>query len=184
MHEARSFCLRLPGSDGHKMECVMTVYLSLGSNIGKREDNLRAAIAALPALGVRVTRKSSIYETEPVDYLNQDWFLNCVVAGETEVEPAELLRHLRRLETQMGSKKEFPKGPRLIDLDILLYGDQTIDAPELQIPHPRMHQRRFVLAPLAEIAPTLHHPSWIGTASDLLVATRDRSQIKLSHLKL
>ena len=157
---------------------MTTIYLSLGSNIGNREENLRAAIGALPALGVRVTRESSIYETEPVDYLKQDWFLNCVVEGQTEVAPAELLHRLRTLETEMGSKKEFAKGPRLIDLDILLYGDQTIDAAELQIPHPRMHLRRFVLAPLAEIAPTLRHPSWQGTASDLLVATPDSSQIK------
>jgi len=176
--------LRRPGPDGHKMRGVTTVYLSLGSNIGNREEHLRAAVAALPALGVRVTRKSSIYETEPVDYLKQDWFFNCVVEGETDVEPAKLLGRLRRLETQMGSKKEFPKGPRLIDLDILLYGEQTIDAPELTVPHPSMHQRRFVLAPLAEIAPTLHHPGWSGTAADLLVATDDRSQVKLSHLKL
>ena len=176
--------MRRPGPDGHKMECVTTVYLSLGSNLGNREDNLRAAVAALPAVGVRVTRKSSIYETEPVDYLKQAWFLNCVVEGETDVEPAKLLGHLRRLETQMGSQKEFPKGPRLIDIDILLYGEQTIDAPELTVPHPSMHQRRFVLAPLAEIAPTLHHPSWLGTAADLLVATDDCSQIKLSRLKL
>lgn len=158
---------------------MTTIYLSLGSNIGNREENLRAAIAALPALGVRVTRKSSIYETEPVDYLNQDWFLNCALEGVTEVAPAELLHRLRALETQMGSKKEFAKGPRLIDLDILLYGDQTIDAAELQIPHPRMYLRRFVLAPLAEIAPALRHPSWQGTAADLLSDTPDLSQIKV-----
>ena len=158
---------------------MTTIYLSLGSNIGNREENLRAAIAALPALGVRVTRESSIYETEPVDYLKQDWFLNFVVEGQTEVAPVKLLHDLRTLETQMGSRKEFAKGPRLIDLDILLYGDQIIDAAELQVPHPRMHLRRFVLAPLAEIAPTLRHPSWQGTASDLLAATPDRSQIKI-----
>ena len=166
------------------MECVTTVYLSLGSNIGNREENLRAAIGNLPALGVVVTKISAIYETEPVDYLNQAWFLNCVVEGETEVEPVELLQRLRKLETQMGSKKEFAKGPRLIDLDILLYGDETIDTPELKIPHPRMLQRRFVLAPLAEIAPDLQHPAWQGTSSELLGITPDRSRIKRTDIKL
>ena len=98
------------------------VFLSLGSNIGDREKNLRAAIAALPELGVKLKKVSSIYETEPVDLLEQPWFLNCVVEGETTVPPAALLKKLRELERQMGSKKVVPRGPRLIDLDILVYG--------------------------------------------------------------
>jgi 2-amino-4-hydroxy-6-hydroxymethyldihydropteridine diphosphokinase len=155
-----------------------TVYLSLGSNIGDREANLRAAIAALPAGGVRVTRASSIYETQPVDYLPQGWFLNCVIEGETRLPPLELLRDLRGIEAAMGSKKEFPKGPRLIDIDILLYGSVTIDTPELQIPHPRMALRRFVLVPLAEIAPQLRHPSWSTPVEQLLATTPDRSEVK------
>src|SRR6267378_7258597 len=106
-----------------------TVYLSLGSNVGEREANLRAAIAALPGVGVRVTRMSALYETEPVDYLGQGWFLNCVVEGETEKTAAELLRSLREIETRMGSKKLVAKGPRLIDMDILLYGAETIATP-------------------------------------------------------
>src|SRR5689334_18488747 len=97
---------------------VTTIYLSLGSNLGEREGNLRAAIAALPAAGVRVGRVSSLYETEPVDYLQQPWFLNCVVMGETEGAAEELLRRLREIEMRMGSKKEFAKGPRLLDIDI------------------------------------------------------------------
>src|SRR5258708_39387822 len=104
------------------------VYLSLGSNVGDRDANLRAAIAGLSTAGVRVTQVSSIYETQPVDYLDQAWFLNCVVAGETQVPPLDLLHALRGIESRMGSKKEFPKGPRLMDIDILLYGDETIDA--------------------------------------------------------
>jgi 2-amino-4-hydroxy-6-hydroxymethyldihydropteridine diphosphokinase len=155
-----------------------TVYLSLGSNVGDREANVRAAIAALPGIGARVTKLSSIYETQPVDYLDQAWFLNCVVEGETQMTPAELLRALRQIETAMGSRKEFPKGPRLIDIDILLYGDDTIDTPELQIPHPRMTLRRFVLVPLAEIAPTLRHPDWQGTTEQLLQQTQDRSDVR------
>jgi 2-amino-4-hydroxy-6-hydroxymethyldihydropteridine diphosphokinase len=154
------------------------VYLSLGSNVGDREPNLRAALAALPPAGVRVLRVSSIYVTQPVDYRDQAWFLNCAVQAETQLPSLPLLRALRGIESAMGSKKEFPKGPRLIDLDILLYGDATIDTPELQVPHPRMTQRRFVLVPLAEIAPTLHHPSWPGTVADLLAVTPDRSEVK------
>jgi 2-amino-4-hydroxy-6-hydroxymethyldihydropteridine diphosphokinase len=156
----------------------MTVYLSLGSNIGNREENLRAAIAALGDAGVRVVKVSSFYETEPVDLREQPWFLNCVVEGETEAPAEELLRALRRIETRMGSKKPVAKGPRLIDLDILLYGAETIDTPELQVPHPRMHLRRFVLVPLAEIAPTLEHPSWTKTVSEMAAATTDSSEVR------
>jgi 2-amino-4-hydroxy-6-hydroxymethyldihydropteridine diphosphokinase len=154
------------------------VYLSLGSNVGDREANLLAAIAALPPAGVQVKRLSSIYETEPVDYLDQPWFLNCVVEADTELAPQALLRVLRSIEAQLGNKKDFAKGPRKIDLDILLYGNETIATPELQIPHPRMLQRRFVLIPLAEIAPALKHPSWPATATDLLQRLADTSQVR------
>ena len=154
------------------------VFLSLGSNVGDREKNLRGAIAALPDLGVQVKKVSSIYETEPVDLLEQPWFLNCVVEGETAVLPVALLRELRALEKRMGSKKLVASGPRLIDLDILVYGGQTIDSPELQVPHARMHLRRFVLAPLAEIAPEFKHPSWSGTATQLLNGLSDNSLVK------
>ena len=154
------------------------VFLSLGSNVGDREKNLRDAIAALPKLGVQIKKVSSIYETEPVDLLEQPWFLNCVLEGETSVPPAALLKELRALEKRMGSKKLVARGPRLIDLDILVYGRQTIDSPELQVPHPRMHLRRFVLAPLAEIAPNLKHPSWSGTATQLLAGLPDDSVVR------
>jgi len=153
------------------------VYLSLGSNIGDREAFLRAAIAALGDAGVHVSRTSSIYETEPVDLREQPWFLNCVVEAETQLTAAELLRTLRKIEAHMGSKKLVPKGPRLIDLDILLFGDSAIDSPELQVPHPRMLARRFVLAPLAEIAPQLRHPLWPTTAAELLAAVPDHSVV-------
>ena len=159
-------------------EMKTRVYLSLGANLGDREANLRAAIEALPGAGVEVGRISSLYETEPVDYLDQPWFLNCVVEGETKLGALELLHALREIETRMGSKKEFAKGPRLLDVDILLYGNETIATAELQVPHPRMLERKFVLTPLAEIAPELRHPTWKGTAQELEKATSDRSQIK------
>ena len=155
-----------------------TVYLSLGSNLGNREANLRAALGALPGVGVKVVRVSSFYETEPVDFLDQPWFLNCVAEAETTLEPLALLRSLQTIEAKMGSKKEFAKGPRLIDLDVLLYADETIMAAELQVPHPRMHLRRFVLVPLVEIAPNLRHAGWSGTASELLQRAADAGQVR------
>ena len=155
-----------------------TVYLSLGSNLGNREGHLRRAIAALPPSGVQVQQVSSIYETEPVDYLDQPWFLNCVLEAETELEPSALLEALRLIESQLRSQKEFVKGPRKIDLDILLYGNETIATPELQVPHPRMLQRRFVLTPLAELAPELKHPAWEAPAAVLLERLTDPSQVR------
>src|SRR5258708_29752341 len=139
---------------------IQIVYLSLGANLGDREANLHAAIAALEDARVRVRRVSSLYETEPVDFLEQPWFLNCAVEGETELKPRELLRALREVEAKMGSKKLVAKGPRLIDMDILLYGEETIDTPELQVPHPRMQLRRVLLVPLAGVAPQVQHPRW------------------------
>ena len=158
-----------------------TVYLSLGSNVGEREANLRAAIAALPAAGVRVTRVSSFHETEPVDYMEQAWFVNCVAEGKTEVPALELLRALREIEMRMGSKKLVAKGPRLMDIDILLYAEETIDTTELQVPHPRMHLRRFVMVPLAEIAAEVMHPSLKKTVKRLLEETPDRSMVRRIH---
>jgi 2-amino-4-hydroxy-6-hydroxymethyldihydropteridine diphosphokinase len=154
------------------------VYLSLGSNMGDRAKNLRAAIEELPHAGVAVTKVSSFYETEPVDLREQPWFLNCVVEAETHFEAIMLLRVLRGIETKMGSKKLMPKGPRLMDMDILLYDDETIDTPELQVPHPRMLLRRFVLVPLAEIAPELRHPAWTKTVVELAASTSDQSQVR------
>src|SRR5580700_7598846 len=121
------------------------IYLSLGSNLGDRAANLERAIAALPDAGVRVLRRSSMYETEPVDFLAQPWFLNCVVEAETSLEPRQLLEELQSIERSFGSKKLVPRGPRIIDIDILFYGTAVIHAEGIEIPHPRLADRRFVL---------------------------------------
>lgn len=155
-----------------------TIYLSLGSNLGDREAQLRAAIAALGPASVTVIKLSSFYETEPVDYLDQPWFLNSVVQAETDLAPLDLLHALQSIEARLGGKKEFRKGPRKLDVDILLYDDLSISTPELAIPHPRMLFRRFVLAPLAEIAPSLRHPSWWATADRLLARSEDASEVR------
>lgn len=157
-----------------------TVYLALGSNIGDREHNLREAVRLLAASGIRIVKLSSIYETEPVDYLDQAWFLNAVLEAQTDLSATQLLTTLRTIESQMGSKKAFAKGPRLIDLDILLFGNETIDTPNLQVPHPRMLLRNFVLVPLAEIAPTLRHPTWSASAADILSRSPDRSLVHMA----
>jgi 2-amino-4-hydroxy-6-hydroxymethyldihydropteridine diphosphokinase len=155
-----------------------TVYLSLGSNVGDRAKNLQDAIAALRNAGVQVVQISSLYETEPVDYLDQPWFLNCAVEVETELGALDLLHAIRGIEAQMGSKKLVAKGPRLIDMDVLLYGNEVIDTPELQVPHPRMHLRRFVLQPLAEIAPNARHSVSGLSATEMLDRTPDKSAVR------
>jgi 2-amino-4-hydroxy-6-hydroxymethyldihydropteridine diphosphokinase len=154
------------------------VYLSMGSNLGDRAKNLHAAIAAMRNAGITVTRISSTYETEPVDYLDQPWFLNMAVEAETELVPRALLQTLRAIEAKMGSKKRIAKGPRLIDVDILLYANEVIDTAELQIPHSRMHLRRFVLEPLAEIAPNVRHPISGLRVSEMLDQTSDKSAVR------
>jgi len=158
---------------------MKTVYLSLGSNVGDREEHLAAAIEALAAQGIRVTRRSSIYSTEPVDFETQNWFLNCVVEAETDLMPRQLLRAIRRIENEIGHRRLVRRGPRVIDLDILLCGSSIIRTQELEMPHPRMAERRFVLVPLAEIASTVRHPVKNKTIGELLAATSDRSAVRI-----
>ena len=134
-----------------------TVYLSLGSNLGDREANLREAIAELRQLG-NVTAVSSFYETEPVEFTEQPWFLNLALQLETELMPRQLLSAVLKIERRMGRRRIQPKGPRLIDIDIVLFGNAVVNSANLVIPHPAMHQRKFVLMPLAEIAPEAKHP--------------------------
>ena len=157
---------------------MATVYIALGSNIGDRAHHLREAVHLLDRFAVRVKKVSSLYETEPVGYLDQPWFLNAALVAATELSPQQLLANLLHIESHMGSKKPFRNGPRLIDLDILLYDDAVIDEPDLQVPHPRMLQRNFVLAPLAEIAPDLRHPNWSATAAELLSHSCDPSAVR------
>jgi 2-amino-4-hydroxy-6-hydroxymethyldihydropteridine diphosphokinase len=148
---------------------VAIVYLSLGSNIGDRRANLRSAIARLEAPDLRILRISPVYETEPVDYVNQEWFLNLAVEAETELPPMELLARAQEIEAAMGRVRAVPKGPRTIDIDILLYANEVVHNAELEIPHPRMSERRFVLAPLADLAPDLRHPVTQRTVREMLV---------------
>lgn len=143
-----------------------TAYLSLGSNLDDRHANLQAALERLGELGT-VLAVSSFYETEPVDAPQQPWFLNCAVALETELMPRQLLGRLLGIEQALGRRRLQPKGPRSLDIDILLFGNSVVDAAELTIPHPALHQRRFALEPLAEIAPDARHPVFKRTVREL-----------------
>ena len=142
------------------------VYLSLGSNLGDRAANLRLALEKLGDLGT-VQAVSALYETEPVGLTSQPWFLNCAAKLDTEKMPRQLIAGILNLEQEMGRQRKQKDGPRIIDIDILLFGTSVIDTHALTVPHPRLHERRFVLEPLAEIAPDIRHPVFKRTIREL-----------------
>lgn len=152
------------------------VYLALGSNLGERLANLKQAISSLSPQ-VDVKAKSQVYETPPWGYEEQPKFLNQVIKGNTYLDPEPLLRHLKRLELALGRQESFRNGPRLIDIDILFYDDIVLNTPSLVIPHPRLHERGFVLLPLMDISPNFSHPISKRTVREML-ASCDVSDIQ------
>jgi 2-amino-4-hydroxy-6-hydroxymethyldihydropteridine diphosphokinase len=144
------------------------IYLGLGSNLGDRAAMLRQALRALESPRLHILRVSPVYETEPIGVAGQHWFLNLVAEVETDLFPRQLLHRTSRIETQLGRHRLAPNGPRSIDIDILLFGNFVVDTPALQIPHPRFRERRFVLAPLADLAPELREPVTRKTIRELL----------------
>jgi len=171
-------------------ESNAAVFIGLGSNIGDREANLCEALEKLQRLGIEILRKSSIYETEPVGFKDQQWFLNQVIEvqpGRTAVESgltAEtradlLLSKMLQIEREMGRERTITNGPRVIDLDLLLVGDEVIERSNIVVPHPRMHRRRFVLEPLCEIAPGLVHPVLKKSCQEMLAELDDSSVVRL-----
>ena len=148
-----------------------TVYLGLGSNVGDREEMLQAAIDRLHSRELRIARISSVYETEPQGRRNQRWFLNLVAEARTDLFPRQLLGRIAKIEQELGRRRMLANGPRTIDIDILFFGGFVMETPELTIPHPRIAERRFVLAPMVELAPELRDPVTRRTMRELLAAT-------------
>jgi 2-amino-4-hydroxy-6-hydroxymethyldihydropteridine diphosphokinase len=153
---------------------LKTVYLGLGSNLGDRMESLARARELLQSGDLQIARVSSIYETEPRELVNQPWFLNQVLEAQTTLFPRQLLVRAKKIEHEMGRKRTVVNGPRLIDIDLLLYADSVVKTDGLEIPHPRLIERRFVLEPLAELAPDLRHPLTRNTIRDLLARVADQ----------
>jgi 2-amino-4-hydroxy-6-hydroxymethyldihydropteridine diphosphokinase len=151
------------------------VYLGLGSNMGDREALLKSALDALEAADLRLRRVSSLYETEPIGLREQRWFLNLVAEFETDLLPRQLLHRMQKIERSMGRRRTVENGPRTIDIDILLYGNVVMKIDELEIPHPRYRDRRFTLAPLAELNPDLKDPVTRKTMAEMLAGLAGQS---------
>lgn len=163
---------------------MVSAYLSLGSNLGNRLDNLKKALDLLNSHeGIEIKQVSSFYETEPVGYEEQDWFLNSVVEITTTLTPQELLKTVGWVEGELGRVRTIRWGPRTVDVDILFYGDQLVAEENLEIPHPRIQERAFVLKPLAEIVPDLVHPYYGQTVEELLENLVEPQGIKLYQIK-
>ena len=156
----------------------MRYFLCLGSNTGDSFENLAVAARRLQGENVRVIRRSSIYRTEPVGFKKQPWFLNQAIEIETGLSPLDLLKAVKTVETEMGRKPGRKNGPRPIDIDILLAGSTIIQTKDLEVPHPRLHERRFVLVPLAEIAPGSAHPVLKKSVRAILKKCPDRSAVE------
>jgi 2-amino-4-hydroxy-6-hydroxymethyldihydropteridine diphosphokinase len=154
------------------------VFLGLGSNLGDREATIEAALGLLAGRGFRVRLRSSLWLTAPVGGPPQGWFVNAVAGGETPLDPEALLEACLATERELGRVRAERNGPRTIDVDILFFGEERRDAPGLVLPHPRLHERRFVLAPLAEVAPELVHPTLGLTVAELLARCPDTSAVK------
>ncbi len=156
------------------------VFLGLGSNLGDRRVQIETALLLLKEAGVRIVRRSSLYETEPVDFADQPWFLNMVIAIKTELSPCDLLRLGKRIERQAGRGQTVRFGPRQLDIDILLYKGRAYRDADVEIPHPRMHERRFVLVPLVEIAPDITIPETDRKYATILAGLNERKQVTKS----
>jgi len=170
-----------PWLDSSLVEHAHTIYLSLGGNLGDRAASIARAVEALTAAGLKITRQSSLYETAPVPPAksSQRMYLNCCLEAETALMPRQLLRVVREIERSLGRRRApgSEGQPRTIDIDILLYGTSRVQMRDLELPHPRMAERRFVLVPLSEIAPALRHPTLNKTVAELLAELRDPGRV-------
>ena len=158
-------------AEAQRTQSLKIVYLGLGSNVGDREGWLQKAVDSLESCDLHILRISPVYETEPQGRRNQRWFLNAVAEAETELFPLQLLRRIGKIEKELGRKRLAENAPRTVDIDILFYGNAVVSTAALEIPHPRLRERRFVLAPLADLAPELRDPVTRRTIRELLAAT-------------
>jgi 2-amino-4-hydroxy-6-hydroxymethyldihydropteridine diphosphokinase len=162
---------------------VKKTYLGFGSNIGDREVYIGRALERLDSAQLRLVRRSSIYETEPIGFEKQRWFLNCAAEFETTLFPRQLLHRIQRVELELGRRRSIVNGPRTIDIDILLFGESAVKTPDLEIPHARLRERRFVLAPLVELNPELRDPVSRRSLSELLDDVKGQAMRKLQSKK-
>lgn len=163
--------------EGPSPSLMKTAYLSLGANLGDRVANIRKAFELLIEAGVEIRRVSSFYRTEPVDFRTQPWFVNCVAEVATGLMPIQLLRAVKSVERAFGRRSGIPKGPRPMDIDILLYENVIMRSSELTIPHERLAERKFVLIPLRELAASVRHPATQRTVLEMIKGTSDMSQV-------